>query len=249
MKIAVIICTYQRPNNKSKEYLNKMFKMLENQTYQDFKVFIIGDCYEDNNEFEELCKNYQGDIYYYNSPIHFRKNYFTIEMNKWSSGGSNSRFIGIKKALDEKYDYYFHLDDDDLWSPNHIENAVTYIKQFPLVDFMICKSNYENIILPREAHKIKTKNYNNFIISQCNSVHSSWIINLNTLGVFLTEKFTYRLNIINEIKNKKIKEYELNPFDASLLINLKNLQKIGKIKAICILERTVTKESDCNIPI
>lgn len=249
MKIAVIICTYQRPNNKSKEYLNKMFQMLNNQTYQDFKVFIVGDCYENNNEFEELCKNYQGDIYYYNSPIHFRNNYFTIKINKWTSGGSNSRFIGIKKALDEKYDYYFHLDDDDLWYPNHIENAVNYIKKFPLVDFMICKSNYKNIILPREEKKIKNMKYNNFIITSCNSVHSSWIINLNTLGDFLTQKFTDRLDIINKIKNKNIKEYKLVPFDASLLRDLQNLQKIEEIKAICILERTVTKDSDVNIPI
>jgi len=249
MKIAVIICTYQRPQNKSKEYLIKMFQMLKNQTYKDFKVFIIGDYYEDNNEFEELCKNYKGDIYYYNSPIHFRKNYFSIKMNKWCNGGTNSRFIGIKKALEEKYDYYFHLDDDDFWYPNHIDNAVKYIKEFPLVDFMICKSNYKNIILPREEKKIKNKKYNNFIITPCNSVHSSWIINLNTLGEFFSKKFTERLDIINKIKNKKIKEYILDPFDANILSNLKLLQNNGKIKAICILEKTVIKESDVNIPI
>ena len=40
MKIAVIICTYDRKNMSSKNYLINMFKMLENQTYKKFKVFI-----------------------------------------------------------------------------------------------------------------------------------------------------------------------------------------------------------------
>lgn len=36
-----------------------MFKMLEEQTYNDFKVFITGDNYQLNSEFEEICKSYK----------------------------------------------------------------------------------------------------------------------------------------------------------------------------------------------
>lgn len=248
MKIAVIICTYQRNNMSSKNILSDMFKMLEEQTYKDFKVFIIGDHYTNEEEFNTLCKNYKGDIYNENSPIHFRDNYFTINYNKWTCGGCNSRFIGIKKAIEEKYDYYFHLDDDDLWSNNHIENAISYIKEFPQVDFMICKSNYEKLFLPKEHKKIKIKKYNNFIIKKENSVHSSWIVNLNTLGTFFLEKYIKRINLITNIKNKVIKETKLLPFDLTLLEDMEQEQKNNKLKAICILEYTVTKKTDVNIP-
>lgn len=248
MKLAVIICSYDRKNTSSKNILIKMFKMLENQTYQDFKVFIIGDCYTNNDEFENICKSYNNKIYYENSPIHFREGYFNLKINKWSCGGMNSRLIGIKKAIEENFDYYLHLDDDDFWVPNHIENVVKYINNFPKIDFIICKSKYKNYMLPIEHKQINEKKYNNFIIKPCNSVHSSWVINLNTLGTIFIDLFEKRLNIINEIKNKKIKEYELNPFDSEILKELFNLQKTNKIKAICILEKTVVKNTDINIP-
>jgi GT2 family glycosyltransferase len=115
MKLAVIICTYDRKNMSSKDILINMFKMLEEQTYKDFKVFIIGDSYTNDKEFKTLCENYDGEIYYENSPVHFREGYFNLKENKWSCCGCNSRLIGIKKAIQEKYDYYFHLDDDDIW--------------------------------------------------------------------------------------------------------------------------------------
>lgn len=223
--------------------------MLENQTYKNFKVFIVGDNYTDHSEFETLCQSYKGEIYYYNSPIHFRNGYFNIPINKWSCGGMNSRFIGIKQAIKEGYDYYLHLDDDDFWSPEHIHNVYKYIISFPKVDFMISKSHYKNTILPREHNKIIHKKYNNFTIKPCNSVHSSWVVNLNTIGDFFIKSMTHRINIINKIKNKHIKETELSPFDAHLLSGLQSLQKLKRLNAICILETTVRKKSDINIPI
>ena len=225
-----------------------MFSMLENQTYKDFKVFIIGDNYSDNKEFENLCNSYNGNIYYFNSPIDYRTNYFKIQMNKWASGGCNSRLIGIKKAVEESFDYYFHLDDDDEWTNNHIENYVKYLKLFPETDFMICKSKYQNVILPNEHRKIIIEKYNNFSIKSCNSVHSSWCINLNTLGNFFITHYQIRIDKVNKIKNCQIKEEELYPLDAELLDKLENKQKLNTIKAICLKNITCSKSSDVNIP-
>ena len=56
------------------------------------------------------------------------------------------------------------------------------------------------------------------------------------------------LKTIEQIKNKKIKEYELFPLDATLLNEIQKMQKNKKIKCIFIPNCTVQKDTDGNIP-
>jgi hypothetical protein len=248
MKIAIIICIYQRKNGTSKNNLIKMFKMFEEQTFKDFTVFIVGDNYTDNNEFETLCKTYKGKIFYHNSPIDFRTNYFENKRNTWCVGGLNALTEGIKLAINKKFDYYFHLDDDDTWTSKHLQQYITYIQKYPEVGFMICKSTYNKSVLPREHESIRMSKYDNFNVTSQNSVHSSWCMNLNILGKMLVDHCDATLKVVNDIKNKKVKEYLLSPFDASILSIMNTMQKDKKLKAICLPEITCIKMSDINIP-
>jgi hypothetical protein len=248
MKIAVIIATYCRKQGTSKKHLETMFNYLENQTYKDFKVFIVGDNYSNNVEFDALCKSYKGDIYYYNSPVDYRTNTFKHNRNKWTCGGSFSRRIAIKKAIEEDFDYYFHIDDDDVWKLNHIETYVANLKKFPETAFMICKSKFNKGILPR-SHKSITKNgYNNYMVKSCDSVHASWCINLHILGKLLMELYDERISTIDKIKRNLIKETAIYPMDANILKNISNQQKNKKIKCMCLVSNTCVKLNDCNIP-
>ena len=54
-------------DGKTKEYLSRALRCLELQTYGNFKLFLIGDHYDNNDEFEELCKSYKNDIFYKNN--------------------------------------------------------------------------------------------------------------------------------------------------------------------------------------
>ena len=56
-----------------------MFKMLEAQTYKNFKVFITGDNYQPENEFIEVCNEYTGEIYLHNNNIN--NNIYTLTQN------------------------------------------------------------------------------------------------------------------------------------------------------------------------
>ena len=161
-----------------------------------------------------------------------------------------ARFIGIQEAIKQGYNYYVHLDDDDTWTNNHIESINNIVNNFPEVGFIVNKSIYKNISLPREFHNknnIEIK-YNNFIPIPCNSVHSSWTINLQLLGNKILELYKNRINIIEKIKNKEIKEYKFEPFDASILGEFRKLQNNNKIKSIFIPICTVEKKTDYNIP-
>lgn len=249
MKIAVIVCTYWRKSGDSKQNLLNVFKMLESQTYQDFKLFLIGDHYEKTNEFSELCNDYKKDIFYYNNDDHFREGYFKMNYNKWSSGGILAINIGIKQAIEENYDYYFHLDDDDLWELNHIESVVNVIKDYPEVDITINKSKCLKQFLPNKGVISQNIEYNNCFLKPCDSVHSSICINLKTLGEKFVNEYTNRINIINQIKNNKIKEKKLYPIDAQILKTLQQLQNNETIKCIYIPILTVYKDKDCNVPV
>ena len=53
-KICVIMATYFRKNGTTKNLLSKALINLEAQTYKNFKLFLIGDHYDNNDEFEAL---------------------------------------------------------------------------------------------------------------------------------------------------------------------------------------------------
>ena len=48
MKFAVTIATYQRKDGKTPQLLKRALDSVFNQTHQDFRVFIVGDNYEDD---------------------------------------------------------------------------------------------------------------------------------------------------------------------------------------------------------
>ena len=245
-KFAVIIATYQRKKNNTAEYIKRVSDFLNNQTYKNFKIFLIGDKYKNSEEFEGFKKLFNNDIFIFNNDKCYRNDVFKINENKWCSGGLLARWKGIKQANDENFNYYLHLDDDDIWKKNHIENINKNVTLFPKIDFLIIKSNYKNTILPRQ--KITQIKYNNYNILKYDSVHSSWCINLKTLMPHLTLLYEFRINRIKRFMEKKEKEILLPPFDSCILIFLSNLQKNKKINCICSTFNTVTKNTDHNIP-
>jgi glycosyltransferase involved in cell wall biosynthesis len=54
MTLGVTIHTYQRADGQTPIFLAKAIQSIINQSYQDFKIFIVGDKYEDNQEFEDI---------------------------------------------------------------------------------------------------------------------------------------------------------------------------------------------------
>ena len=250
-KFAVIIATYKRADGSSYSNLKRVSQFLKNQTYQNFKIFLVGDHYTDEREFNEIVKFFpENKIYNHNNSYSYRKNYFNIAYNRWTNGGALARLVGIKKAIEENFNYYLHLDDDDVWKNNHIEIINDTILKFPQVDFMVNKAIYKNITLPREFHNknnIKIA-YNNFLVKMRNSVHSSWTVNLKTLGNIFINIQEERINIIEKIRNKDLKEYQMIPLDAEILAKMTLMQKNNTIKCIYIPICTVIKRTDINIP-
>jgi predicted O-methyltransferase YrrM len=122
-RIAVTIPTYRRPDGSTPAHIASLFNMLSKQTYTDFTVYLIGDGYDDHAEFETLANAYTGSIVKHNSPYHLR----SLPLSRtrmWACGGTLAIRTGFRKAVEDGADIILMLDDDDSWSPDHIQRIV-----------------------------------------------------------------------------------------------------------------------------
>jgi len=152
MTLGIVIATYQRIDGTTPKYLETALKSIKNQTYSDYKVFLIGDKYENNEEFESLAKSIipTEKIFWTNLPFAKERDKYPLgDLKLWCAGGVNALNFGISQALNEKIDYLCHLDHDDWWEPNHLSEIFNAIKKDN--PFMIAtKSTYKgNKILPQ----------------------------------------------------------------------------------------------------
>ena len=121
MKLGILIPTYRKANGEYRDQIAKTLESVSNQTHKDYKVFLIGDLYDDNYEFEELSKIIDpSKIWAHNLPIAYERSKYSGK-DLWVTGGVYASNIGIDQALKEGFDYICHLDHDDLWKPNHLE--------------------------------------------------------------------------------------------------------------------------------
>ncbi len=98
MKIAVVTATYQRGDGNTPLVLTRAIESLKKQAHTDWKFFLIGDAYADQNEFNSFSNLLPSNkIYTENLPV------------------------SIERALEEGFDYIALLDHDDLWYPDHLQ--------------------------------------------------------------------------------------------------------------------------------
>ena len=247
-KVCVIMPTYFRKNGSTKKLLSRALRNLEAQTYKNFKLFLIGDHYDNNHEFEEICKSYKKDIFYKNNEEHYRCYDFPNKHTYWAIGGGLALKTGIEKAIEEKFNYYFHLDDDDEWRDNHIQVVVEHIKKFPLSSFILTKAKYRNTFLPITIEK--NTFYNNYIPRGEDSVHASHVYKLPLLGNVVLDVINKNHILANKI-NKKEHGFEgitIPPGDATILNNINSMVVTKEIKSLYIPVITVNKVSDQNYP-
>jgi glycosyltransferase involved in cell wall biosynthesis len=248
-KVCVIIPTYFRKNGNTKELLSRALRNLESQTYKNFKLFLIGDHYDNNDEFEEISKSYKKDIFYKNNEEHYRSYNFPNKHTYWAIGGGLALKTGIEKAIEEKFDYYLHLDDDDLWRENHIQVVVEHVKKFPLAEFILTKAKYKDTFLPQTEEK--NVFYNNYIPKGEDSVHASHVYKLPLMGDVVLDIINHNHTLASKINNKEagFEHVNIPPGDATILNKINSMVLTKEIKSLYIPIVTVNKISDCNFPV
>jgi hypothetical protein len=144
-EIAIVISTYYRPDGKTKSLLERNLNSLKNQTNKNFKIFLIGDKYENSDEFYSF-KTMFDNIYLENLDYAKEREKYTGK-KLWCNGGVNAVNIGIKKAIEEGYKWIINMDHDDYFLTTHIEDIYGLINENCV--FVCSNSNYKKYcILP-----------------------------------------------------------------------------------------------------
>ena len=146
---SIVITTYQRKDGSTPALLKRALDSVFNQDYKNFKIYVIGDKYEDNNEFESIFKDYPKDkIYYENLPFAYERDRFTDKWLIWKYAGCFANNYGINKSIIDGYEYVCHLDHDDEWYNNHLSSLNEAILKTNAL-WLCTKSEYvQNRILP-----------------------------------------------------------------------------------------------------
>jgi glycosyltransferase involved in cell wall biosynthesis len=151
MKIGIIIPTYQRADRTTLKYLQRALNSIKNQTYSDYKVFLIGDKYENKEEFINISTSIIPKEKMFSINLSYakeREKYPLGDKKLWCSGGVNATNYGIELCLKENINFICHLDHDDWWESNHLEEISKCINNY---FFITTKSNHiNNKILPKK---------------------------------------------------------------------------------------------------
>jgi len=155
MTLGITIHTYQRADGQTPKFLLRAIQSIVNQSYQNYKIFIVGDKYEDNQEFEDIINGFveiADKIVYEN--LHFaheRDKYLGINnVALWNCGGANALNHANNLAKAHGITKVCHLDHDDVWLPNHLQLIADAIisKQSPA--FIYTLSRYlHNPVFPQ----------------------------------------------------------------------------------------------------
>ena len=122
MKIAVVTATYQRGDGNTPSVLTRAIESLKTQAHTDWKFFLIGDAYEDQNEFNSFSSLLPPEkIYTENLPVSIEREKYPPGPDRWHVSGITPVNTGIKRALEEGFDYVALLDHDDIWYPDHLQ--------------------------------------------------------------------------------------------------------------------------------
>lgn len=121
MKLAISIATYRRADNQTPFYLKRALDSIFSQTYSDFKIYLVGDRYDNPLEINNIVSKYSSSkLYFKNLPIAKERDSYSDKKAIWSYGGVNAVNHSIKTARAEGFNYICHLDHDDYWKPNHL---------------------------------------------------------------------------------------------------------------------------------
>jgi glycosyltransferase involved in cell wall biosynthesis len=187
-KFGICMATYKRKNGKSPFYLSKTLNALLNQTATNWHLYLVGDKYEDNDEFLECISIIPKDkITAVNLPsAPERENIYNLN-NLWKVGGSNAFNYAHQLALEDNCDYILHNDDDDAFHVKKIQllNYVLSIYHNP--SFIFHYSTFLHGKLPREH--VTTISKNNLQPRGSNVVHTSFCIHKSFIENFKYEGY------------------------------------------------------------
>lgn len=191
-KFGICMATYQRKSGKTPAYLKRSLDAILSQTATNWHLYLVGDKYENNDEFLSCISAFPKDkITYMNlTSAHEREN-IPSGQPLWMVAGSNAYNQCHKMALADDCTYIVHHDDDDYFSNKKIQILNYTLTLHPEPICMFHYSRHMHCILPGQAVEgiRSTLETTNYLPLPCNLNHSSITIHKSVASSFEYDGF------------------------------------------------------------
>lgn len=175
-KFGICMATYQRKSGKTPSYLKRSLDAILSQTATNWHLYLVGDKYENNDEFLECISSFPKDkITYKNLTYAHERENIAAGHNLWMVGGCNAMNTSHQMALEDGCSYIVHHDDDDFFSSKKIQILNYTLSLHPEPICIFHYSKHMGSALPRiECNEIKSTLENTYYLPMpCNLNHSS----------------------------------------------------------------------------
>lgn len=146
MKIAIVIPTYFRSDGSTPFYLDRAVQSIIDQKHEDWKIFLIGDRFEQPETIQSILDKIPVEkLYFRNLQVAKERDANYPKEMLWKYGGVNATNFGIMEAMRDGFEWVAHLDHDDTWTNAHLFEINHVIENPELKASWICTvSKYKN---------------------------------------------------------------------------------------------------------
>jgi hypothetical protein len=237
-KFGIVMTTYKRKNGSTLSKIKRALESIKNQSYKEWKLFLIGDHYEDEQEFNYICSLMPKEkITAINIPIAAERESGLFSGNSlWCSAGANASNIGMNQSIKENFLIHCHLDDDDEWLPYHLDILNIAYTNYPETVYTYTNAYYvdrNNLVrLFPEDIVPKLVTYNNLPPRPERLIHSS---------------ASWKLDIIPFRHRNTLEQNREFPGDADMWERINMFCKQNNLKTIYMPITTVLKHSEADM--
>jgi len=223
--IGIYITSYQKANRESIELLKRSIGSVINQTNKKYKLYVILDSYNDEDQINEIKTILPPNSFLYNMEYSYSDiNYPNDNHKKWCVGGLTATIYAIEKILSDGISWVCRLDHDDWWSDDHIELLHENIDKLSIdYMFLTTKGVLGNRILPDIDKK------GDYYPKPSALFHSTSCIKFSDIPIRYEDPF---------------KNGGHAPADAWLWGRLSKYMKDNSLKGLCIPKITLFRERE-----
>ena len=183
MTIGISISTYRRSDGTSKNYLYRCLNSINEQIHKDFVVYIYGDKYDDEIEFNSIISEFSDKFTIKSKNLSKaveRERYPNGGLELWRCGGCNCTNTIIDDMISDGIKYVAHLDHDDYWSPLHLY-FINQVIESENPAFIHTVSTYMQQLLPNISLSADSIVYRKLYPVPGNVIHSSTCIDFSRI--------------------------------------------------------------------
>lgn len=177
--LAIVTPTYYRSAGTTMGFLRRTAQGVLHQSYTKWRWYIIGDFYDDPVQGEAEIRSFLAEldddrITWYNMPEPGERGKVPNDV-LWYIAGATANNTGIEHLLRDGFDWYVHLDDDDLWTGDHLQTLVEGQCLFPEATVVYTQAQYTVCPFPASTFTQPTLQQPPI---PCGAIHSSLCFNV-----------------------------------------------------------------------